>query len=179
MLRRWWFFGDGASRFLPQQWSRFVDQLPIASGPDLVGRLNQLMVAGTDSERQTIANAWEAWSTAVVMFSLDGTGNTSSAGGASASAVAKTSIELHYGANRYFLKPGQLVDRLKHVPRVPIRIVHGRRDLTCTAESAWLLHKALPDSELEILPTAGHLSSEKPMVDALIRAAESIADELK
>jgi proline iminopeptidase len=86
---------------------------------------------------------------------------------------------MHYARHGYFLRENQLLEDAARLPKVPTVIVHGARDITCPAEAAWALHRALPDSRLEILRTAGHLSSETPMIDALVRAADEVAAALE
>ena len=170
-----WFAGDGANRLLPVQWQRFVDEVGVAVDDALIAHLHEAVFCADRAVVERAARAWDAWSTAGVMFSLDGGGGGD--GGASPvdSAIAKCRIEMHYALNRYFLDEDQLLRNVHRLPRVPVIIIHGARDLTCTAEAGWSLHRAIADSRLEILRTAGHLSSEAPMVDALVRAADDMA----
>jgi iron complex outermembrane receptor protein len=72
----------------------------------------------------------------------------------------------------------QLVAEAHRLPQVPTYIVHGQRDLTCAPEASFAVHRAIPGSRLEILRTAGHLSGEPLMTDALLRAADWVAGEL-
>ena len=168
-----WFFHDGASRFLPRQWREFVDRVQADDPNDLVAFLHAAVFSDDAATVERIARAWEAWSGAVVMFSIDNTGGNAS--GDLAASIAKTRIELHYAKHAYFFAENQLLNRAECIPRVPVTIVHGARDLTCTADAAWVIHAAIPDSNLEIVATAGHLSSERPMKDALVRASDAMA----
>ena len=90
--------------------------------------------------------------------------------------INEVKIEMHYAKNRYFIKENQILDNISQVPDVPITIIHGRRDLTCLAESSWSVHQALPDSEFIIIADAGHLAGEPAMVDALVSATDKMAD---
>ena len=172
-----WFFKDGACRLLPAQWQRFVDAVQAPADTDLIDHLHQQVFSADVAEVERIARAWEAWSGAVVMFSIDQAGGDGAAGDLTA-AIAKTRIEMHYARHAYFLEENQLLRNVARLPRVPVSIVHGARDLTCAAEAAWSLHRAIDGSRLEILRTAGHLSSERAMVDALVRAADEMAQQL-
>ena len=171
-----WFAGGGANRLLPVQWQRFVDNVGVAVDEHLVGRLHSAIFSTDNAVVERAARAWDAWSTAVVMFSLEAGGD----GGASdvASAIAKCRIEMHYAGHDYFLADNQLLRDAHRLAHVPTTIIHGARDLTCTADAGWALHRAIPHSRFEILRTAGHLSSEAPMVDALVRAADEMAATL-
>jgi len=168
-----WFVGDGANRLLPMQWQRFVDNVGVPVDEGLIAHLHRAVFSSKNEVVERAARAWDAWSTAVVMFSLE---QGADAGASDpASAIAKCRIEMHYAAHHYFLDDNQLLRDVHRLPRVPTTIIHGARDLTCTAEAAWALHCAIAGSRLEILRTAGHLSSEAPMVDALVRAADEMA----
>ena len=92
--------------------------------------------------------------------------------------INEVSIETHYAHHRYFIEEDELLSRSNEVPTVPTILVHGRRDLTCPLESSWLLHRALPHSELRILSEAGHLANEPSMIDALVTATDQIAKML-
>ena len=172
--RDWaWFAGDGANRLLPMQWQRFVDNVGVTVDDNLISHLHAAVFGDDPAVVERVARAWDAWSTAVVMFSLEAGGDVGASD--AASAIAKCRIEMHYAAHRYFLDENQLLRDSHRLPRVPTTIIHGARDLTCTAEAGWSLHRAIAGSRFEILRTAGHLSSETPMVDALVRAADEMA----
>jgi len=172
-----WFFSNGANRFLPREWEAFVERI----GPADTSSMVDVLYAGIFSKDRGIvertARAWEAWSSAVVMFSIDSSPDNYN--GDLKVAIAKTRIEMHYAKHRYFLDENQLLDGLDRLPDVPITLVHGMRDLTCTADAAWAVHTGIPDSTLEIVRAAGHLSSEKAMTDALVRAADEVAQLLR
>ena len=92
--------------------------------------------------------------------------------------INEVKIETHYAKNTYFIEENQILLDIARVPDVPIYIIHGRKDLTCTLESSWELHQALPSSELKIVRDGGHLAGETPMVDALITASDHMAELL-
>jgi proline iminopeptidase len=173
-----WFFRDGACRLLPVQWQRFVDEVGAPADTDLVEYLHAALFGPDAARAGRIARAWEAWSNAVVAFSLDhAAGPAGPTGPGSAPGdVLRTRIELHYARHGYFLAEDQLLRDAGRLPRVPAVIIHGARDLTCTPDASFALHRAYAGSRLEVLRTAGHLSSEAPMQDALVRAADEMAD---
>ena len=45
--------------------------------------------------------------------------------------------------------------------------------------SAWELHKAFPEADLQIIPDAGHSISEKTITSALIDAMDKFRDKNK
>jgi proline iminopeptidase len=54
-------------------------------------------------------------------------------------------------------------------------IVQGRYDVVCPAKSAWDLHAAWPESELIIVPDAGHSANEPGIIHELVRATDRFA----
>lgn len=169
-----WFFADGASRLLPAAWSAFQDEVGVHS--DLVDVLYRAVTGSNAALAEKIARAWARWSGEVVMYSLDAAGSDLEP--PLAESLAKTRIEMHYARHHYFLRENQLLHEAERLAGIPLTIIHGRRDITCTADAAWALHRRLPHSRLEILPTAGHLSSEVPMTEALVAAADEMAELL-
>jgi proline iminopeptidase len=96
-------------------------------------------------------------------------------------------FEAHYMLNNGFLRRGQLLDNAYKMiaAGMPVRIVHGRCDFVCRAESAYHLYKALdPDGTrtqagevgLEMVSGAGHSDSEPGLIDALVRATDEFRD---
>lgn len=168
-----WFMQEGAARLLPQAWTEFVDTVHDIGIS--IPALHDAVFGSDPRVAERVARAWTQWSSAVVMYAFESSTEPS---GPSDEMLGKTRIELHYALNRYFLADNQLLTNAAHLPRVPVHVIHGQRDLTCAAEAAWALHRAVPGSTLEILRTAGHLSAEPAVQDALLRAADAMAEQL-
>ncbi|HEY2740255.1 MAG TPA: alpha/beta fold hydrolase, partial [Thermoanaerobaculia bacterium] len=62
--------------------------------------------------------------------------------------------------------------KLKDIPTI---IVNGRYDMLCPPKYAWILHQALPQSQLWIIDQAGHAGSEPGIEEALVRAVKTFA----
>ena len=169
-----WFLHAGAARMLPRAWYTLNERLgrPV----NLAGHVHAALFGTDRAAALAAARAWNDWSGEVVMYSFDTV--PSEPEGPEEQLLGKARIELHYAVNRYFLRDNQLLDELHRFPDVPVILIHGQRDLTCAPESSWALHQRLPRSTLEILRTGGHLSGEALMTDALVRAADRMADLL-
>jgi len=170
-----WFLADGAGRMLPRAWAELNDALgaPACAVDEVYRR-----VFGDDRALALeAARAWGRWSGEVVSFSMEA-GDSDPEPPADV-LIGKTRLEMHYARHRYFLEPDELLANASRLPRVPVTIIHGQRDLTCTPEASWTLHRAILHSRLEILRTAGHLSGEPLMTDALLRAADAMLVELR
>ena len=57
------------------------------------------------------------------------------------------------------------VNSIKHIPNI---IIQGRYDVVCPMRSAWDLHKKWENSNLVIIPDAGHSMLEKGIQNKLI-----------
>ena len=175
-----WFMAEGAGRMLPAAWQRLLEELALGAEAEpttIIETLHTRLFGPSPDAALAAARAWNRWSGEVVAYSMDVALEEPEP--PVHIVVGKARIELHYARNRYFLTPNELLLNAGRLPRVPVVIVHGQRDLTCTPEAGWSLHRALPGSTLEVLRTAGHLSGEPLMTDALLRAADEMRDRLR
>jgi proline iminopeptidase len=76
-------------------------------------------------------------------------------------------------ANGCFLEEGQLLRDAGKIRDIPAVIVNGRYDVICPPRTAYLLHKALPKSQIWIVESAGHSGSEPGITAALVRAVRT------
>lgn len=92
-------------------------------------------------------------------------------------ALAFARIENHYFVHNGWLEEGQLIRNAAVLKDIPGVIVQGRYDLATPAVSAWDLHKAWPESELVIVPDAGHVYDEPGILAALLEATDRFRDQ--
>ena len=171
-----WFGRQGASMIFPDYWRDFAEIIPAPERDDLVSAYH-LRVHGADRKtREAAALAWSKWAGRIVTYLLPGVEYTP---GDVDKTVHEVLIETHYAKHRYFIAENQLLDNAVELPSVPIRIIHGRRDMTCTLDASWSLHRALPDSELVVVNEGGHLAGEPVMVDALVTATDEMVKRLR
>jgi proline iminopeptidase len=169
-----WFYQEGASRLFPDAWESYLAPIPSGERGDLLSAYHRRLTGDDAATRLAAAKAWSIWegSTSTLITDLDLVRRT----GDPTFALAFARIECHYFVNRGFLeRDDQLlanVDRIRHLPCV---IVQGRYDVVCPAESAWALHRAWPESELTLVPDAGHSAMEAGIVSALVAATDRLA----
>lgn len=179
-----WFFGDGVGRIFPDEWEQFT--APLTHKPshyiELIQAYQELISSSDSDTRLTAANAWSRWTGKIVTWTL--TQNDEDTNDnvdvdvdveATEKLIRSVQLEIHYAANNYFIEQNQLLNSLQSLPEVPVKIVHGRRDITCPLESSWQLHQRIANSELRILSDSGHLANEVAMIDALISMTDDIA----
>ncbi len=89
-------------------------------------------------------------------------------------AVAFARIECHYFINEIFVEDAHILNNIDKIIDIPCKIVQGRYDMVCPTISAWELHKSLPNSELVIVPDAGHSMGEVSIARELVRFTDSV-----
>ncbi len=168
-----WFLGKGANRIFPDAWERFETYIPEDERHNLITAYYQRLTGNHSGEVEKAARHWADWTGRVVTYLLDL--EEFILPDDMTSLINEIRIETHYGAHSYFINPDQILDDLGNIPPVPVKIIHGRRDLTCTLDASWDLHQRLEDSELIIVEQGGHLAGETVMIDALVTATDDLA----
>ena len=171
-----WFGKQGASMIFPDYWREFLEIIPANERYDLISAYHARVHGADRKVRETASLAWSKWAGRTVTYLLPGAEYTP---GDVNKTVCEVLIETHYAKRRYFIAENQILDNVSQLPFVPVRIIHGRRDLTCTLDASWSLHQALPDAELVIVKEGGHLAGEPVMVNALVTATDEMAELLR
>ena len=170
-----WFYQEGANRVFPDHWEQFLAPIPAEERGDLLQAYHRRLTGDDRAVQLEAAKAWSVWEGATSKLYFD-EGSVAKFGEEQFS-LAFARIESHYFVNRAFLKEDQLlqeVDKLRSIPGV---IVQGRYDMVCPLTSAWDLHRAWPEAQLEIIPDAGHSITEPGIVDRLIAATDAFASK--
>ena len=88
--------------------------------------------------------------------------------------MAFARIECHYFINAIFVEESYILNNASKIGEIPMVIVQGRYDVVCPTRSAWELHKALPKSNLVIVPDSGHSMGEVGIARELVIATDAI-----
>ena len=171
-----WFSGNGVGRLLPDYWEKFMESVPEQDRRNPVASYYSRVHGDDPADRLAAAKAWSEWSGRVVTYLMT-EGSMESM--PDEQVLNEVSIETHYAEHGYFIEENQILRNIDRIPQIPVIIVHGRRDLTCTLSASWDLHRSLPQSELNIVPNGGHLAGEGVMIDALVGATDRMIDLLK
>jgi proline iminopeptidase len=70
-----------------------------------------------------------------------------------------------------------LIENVGKVRQIPGVIVQGRYDVVCPMMSAWELHRAWPEAEVQITPDAGHSMTEPGNISALVEATDKFREQ--
>lgn len=170
-----WFYQEGANWIYPDAWEHYLRPIPKDERHDLVAAYHRRLTSGNDDERREAARAWSIWegATSKLLPSRDMLQRF----GEDKFAEAFARIECHYFVNGgFFRSPDQLLEdtyRIRHIPGV---IVQGRYDVVCPIKSAWDLHRAWPEADLQIVGDAGHAASEPGILSRLVAATDRFAE---
>lgn len=169
-----WFYQEGANRIFPDFWQDFTDPIPAEERSDIIGAYHRRLTGPNELAKMAAAKAWATWegrcSTLKAHHELVNGFN------APHSALALARLETHYFLNDAFIEPNQILDKASRLSGLPGIIVHGRYDMVCPLDNALALHRAWPESDLQIIRDAGHSSREPAIVDALVKAAHAMAE---
>lgn len=172
-----WFYQDGASHVFPDYWQSFVAPIAPADRGDMMGAYYKLLTGSNELARMGAAKAWSGWEAQCATLKPDSQLYEQFTDPRVALALAR--IEAHYFVNDAFLEPDQIIANAHKLKGIPGVIVHGRYDMVCPFDNAFALHEAWPDSDLQIVRDAGHSALEPGITDALIRATNRFARELR
>jgi proline iminopeptidase len=172
-----WFYQEGASYLFPDAWEDYVKPIPITERSDFLSAYYKRLTSPDPQTRLEAARAWSIWeaSTSKLLPSPD----LMHRFGESQFADAFARIECHYFVNKGFFEPEtQLLDNVNRIRHLPATIIQGRYDVVCPTISAWELHQVWSETELIIVPDAGHSMSEPGIRSCLIEATDKFAAAL-
>lgn len=168
-----WFYqqGEGASAIFPDAWEEYVRVIPEAERGDMLTAYHKRLMSEDETVRLEAAKAWSIWEGSTSKLFPDQ--NLIEHFAEPHTALALARIECHYFVNNIFFDNEndliENVDKIRHIPAV---IVQGRYDVVCPIMSAWDLHRAWPEADLQIIPDAGHSATEPGIVSALVGATD-------
>ncbi len=183
-----WFYGGGAGQILPDQWADFVGHLPVEERDTPVASYYARLTSDDEAVRQAAVLAWTAWENAAIRIGDRGTDRRMHISGrgrparmrdpAALDALAR--LECHYCHHGGFMeRPNQLLEDATRLDGIPGVIVQGRYDVVTPPVTAWRLAQTWTDAELIYVEGAGHAASDPAIVDALVRATDTFAAQMR
>ena len=167
-----WFYQDGASHIFPDAFDHYRDHIPKDEQGNLIEAYYSRLTDSDVDVRRSAARDWTRWEMASSRLFpdpeyLDKAEDLDFA-------VAFARIECHYFINAIFVEEAYILNHASKIIDIPTTIVQGRYDVVCPPKSAWELHKALPQSDLIIVPDAGHSMGEVSIARELVKATDAI-----
>lgn len=173
-----WFYEEGgASRIFPDAWEDFIGHLSPIERKNVLASYYQRLTGEDDLARMAAAKAWSQWEG--VCSTLKADPNTVNYFTEPHTAVSLARIETHYFMNDIFLKHNQILANAHRLANIPGTIVHGRYDMVCPLDNAYLLNKKWPLSELIIIREAGHSAFEPGIICGLVTATHDLVKKIE
>jgi proline iminopeptidase len=170
-----WFYQDGASRIFADAWQDYYEFISEDERHDLMSAY-QKRLFGEDKQQQLMAALhWSIWEGSTCHMIPDTEHIEES--GAEEFALAFARIENHYFMNKgFFEHENWILDNIDGIRHIPTVIIQGRYDVVCPMTTAYDLHQKFPESELIIVPEAGHSAFEPHIITELVKATDKFAE---
>ncbi|MBT5843684.1 MAG: prolyl aminopeptidase [Euryarchaeota archaeon] len=166
-----WFYQDGASHIFPDAFEAYREHIPRQEQGDLIKAYHTRLTSEDVNIRRAAAKEWTRWEMATSRLFPDDSYLEKAEDLDFAVAFAR--IECHYFINAIFLEEAHILNHIETIQHIPTNIVQGRYDVVCPARSAWELHKAMPNSNLILVPDAGHSMGEVSIARELVAITDS------
>ncbi len=161
----------GVSRIYPDYWQEFKNIVPKKGQHNLIASYYKLLTGGDEIARMAAAKAWSKWES--VCATLDPCHKLEQHLTNPHLALSLSRIACHYAVNNYFIEENSILENMNKIKHIPSVIIHGRYDMICPIDNAYVLHQAWPKSDLIIIRNAGHSSREPGILNALIHATNA------
>lgn len=171
-----WYFGGGAAQVFPDAYAEFKRHIPEDERHDLLEAYARRLNGHDEIARLNAARAWGSYAARIRTLNENNYLREQYHDTHRALSIAR--IANHYARHQYFLQPNEILENAGKLGDIPGILVHGRYDIVSPLSAAWELQKRWPGSELLIIRGAGHVASEEPTVDALIRAGREMYRQL-
>ena len=173
-----WVIEEGANRIYPEQWDELISPLSASERKDIISAIDKRLWGSDELGQYRIAKLWDSWNAQLALGS--GFDANTADEHVSSGLVNQVRIELHYAKHDYFIEDNHILNQCHRLSAtIPIALIHGRYDLVCPVESAYLLFQALPSASLRVLPNSGHIAHGEEMIDALVNATDQMAEHLE
>jgi proline iminopeptidase len=161
------FYQKGASFIYPEEFEKFTSILSQDEKKEVIQSFYKKLTSKKQDEMKKAALLWTIWEASCLKLINTPSSIFDFAKDERIESVAK--IEAHYFVNSCFIKENQLLDEAYKIKYIPTFLVHGRYDLICPFENAYLLKKALPNLELHVAKASGHSAYEEEILDKLLQ----------
>ena len=157
-----WLFGAyGATRFFPDVWAKrnsLVEEYGFA-GKDDFASLFKILNEGAFEEQQKAASVIGSWEGNIM--TLESIFEFPSFQDVTEKNINNARLFLHYHSNNYFIEENQILDNMGKIEGIPMAIAHGRFDMVCPPEQAFLVSERSRNCVLEYTNFDSHKLSQE------------------
>jgi proline iminopeptidase len=174
----WLYKKGGASNLRPDTWDEFENLIPVNERDDLLKAYYKRFQSTDEKIKLEACKIWTKWEMSLCYFYGENEKKEKFYDDPQ-NFVPVARIECHYFYNNTFYPNNNdnfILDNIEKIKHIPMIIVQGKYDLVCPIDSAYRLHKALPNSDLRVITLGGHSGYENAMLMAKINAIEDLLD---
>lgn len=163
---------EDVGRIFPEAWKDFSDAAKAKPGERLVEAYARRLAGKDRDDARSAALSWDRWESTHI--SLDPNWRPGVLFEDERERMTFALLVTHYWAHDGFLANGQeIVPRVHQLNGIPGYLIHGRRDISGPAVTAWQLQQRWQSSQLVIIEDEGH--GGPASMAALSKAVEEIA----
>ncbi|KXI29277.1 prolyl aminopeptidase [Paraglaciecola hydrolytica] len=175
-----WFLDPdgGAAQLFPDYYQDFLQPIKESlTSQNIVDAYYHIFTSGDDVSKMAAIKAWYLWETRIsrLHVQVDEENLVPDVHHAISLAI----LECHYIKYQCFIDENYILKQLDKISHIPTNIIHGRYDSVCKLEAAYSLHQGLNNSQLTIVPEAGHSAFETKTSAALCMATKAMASFLR
>ncbi|TPR54697.1 prolyl aminopeptidase [Metamycoplasma neophronis] len=165
-----WLYQAGASYYFPIEYAEYVNFIPEEERHDLINAYHKYLNSEDTELAERAAYHWAKWELGLITLNkipileelLENTKSN----------LELARLENHYFVNHIFLEENYILKNVEKIANIKTIIIHGQYDMDCRPVGAYLLHQALNNSSLRLIPESGHSAREKGISSALLEATE-------
>ncbi len=152
----WLYSPKGAIKFFPDKAERIKNflQKHNLSWSELNHYAYQIITKGALTQKKELAALIFGWEYG--LMNLDVNFNQLTPDEMEEENINSLKIYLHYSTHQFFIKNNEILTQIKTIKNIPTFILHGRYDMVCPPNQAYLLHQHLKNSKLIFINYASH-----------------------
>ncbi len=173
-----WFLSaaGGGAIFFPDFYQKFIQGIAApASTDEILASYYAAFKSDNEVNRLSALKRWYAWEERLSKLALPIVTGDMTAQNPVHLITSLATLECHFLVNKCFIAENYIMQNIDKIAHLPATLIHGRYDMICKPEAAYLLHKAWPNSSLQMVPEAGHSTTEPGIGYALCRATRDMA----
>ncbi len=165
---------NGKRALFPEAWEKMANYLTTEEQKDIAQSYYDRINNSDDNMSIPAAKMWRTYGAETFNIITSPNGELEKEEEESQIAQMKALMPLYYHVNHMFVPDDYILNNKDKIKHIPTTIIHGECDVICLIETAYDLHKALPNSKFITIPNAGHSSSEPLTTHELIKATNKL-----
>ena len=171
----WYLAADGgAAQLFPEHYQQFTDLIQDRLAHEsLLDAYYHIFTQGDELSRLAAAKAWCLWEERISLLNTSVNEQDLCQNLHRAHSLAV--LECHYLKHGCFIEENYILANVKKISHIPATFIHGRYDVVCKLEAAHSLRQRWRNSQLLIVPEAGHSASDPNIAEAICHATDAMA----